>query len=99
MDVIAPAVNKWTLSALAGLMYHVSNRYELLGDASDPRIEPLQSVVVGLLVLIACFFTEWSLRKRGFLPNLVLTPESMVPSSGVYGGAAETMVLPSSWND
>ena len=94
MDNVAPLANKWSLSAIAAIVYYLANRYELLGEASDPRIEPLQSVLVGLIVLISCFIVEWSLRRRGFLPNLVLSPEQ--PSASAIESMA---VLPSSWND
>ena len=97
MDALAPLITKWTLAAAAGVIYHALNRFELLGDASDPRIDPLQSVIVGLLVLAACMLVEWSLRHRGFLPHLVLKPDF---SSGTGGVEMESMAyLPSSWHE
>lgn len=94
MDSLAPLANKWTLAVLSAATYHFANRYELLGEASDPRIEPIQSIVVGLLVLLACFVAEWSWRRRGFLPHLVLTPDA-----GAGSAKPETMIFPSSWDE
>lgn len=87
METIAPVLNKWTLSVAAALLYHALNKLELLGEASDPRIEPIQSIVVGVLVLLCCYAAEWSWRRRGFLPNLILAPE--LPSSDSITGPAE----------
>lgn len=92
MDSVVGLMNKWTASIAVGILYFWMNRLELLGQSSDPNIEPVQVLVVVALTFLACFAVEWAYRRRGFLPKLTVVPDNSV--------AAGTFAMePNSWHD
>ena len=96
VDTITPYINKWTLSLLGGTFYFLMNRDEWLGDSSDPNIEPLQLLVVIVIIFLSCWLCEWAFRRQGFLAHLTVIPAA---SPMLQQANTGTIMQPTAWNE
>lgn len=75
IEKLLPFLNKYVLSIMVAVAFYALNVYELIGEASNPQMDPFSAVYAGLLCFLAIYVSEWALKRQGILLSTKIVPD------------------------